>query len=76
MAAIKNKKIGDRVTLQLRAELFNITNHPNFAAPASYVGSRGVGQIGGTLGSNAYGGPTSYGTTQPRTMQFGVKTTF
>lgn len=76
MAAIKNTKIGDRVALQLRAEFFNVTNHPNFAAPANSVGSPGFGQIGGTLGSNAYGGPTSYGTAQPRTMQFGVKTTF
>jgi len=76
MAATKNTKIGDRVTLRLLAELFNVTNHPNFAAPANYVGSPGFGQIGGTLGSNAYGGPTSYGTAQPRTMQFGVKTTF
>lgn len=76
MAAIKNTKIGDRFAIQLRAELFNVTNHPNFAAPANYVGSPGFGQIGGTLGSNAYGGPTSYGTAQPRTMQFGVKTTF
>jgi hypothetical protein len=27
----KNTKLGDRVTLQLRAEFFNILNHPNFA---------------------------------------------
>ncbi|MGC1359946.1 MAG: hypothetical protein WA826_02115, partial [Silvibacterium sp.] len=76
MAAIKNTKIGERVSLQLRAEFFNVTNHPNFGAPANYQNSPGFGQIGGTLGSNAYGGPTSYGTSQPRTMQFGVKTTF
>ncbi len=76
MAAIKNTKIGERVSLQLRAEFFNVTNHPNFAAPANYQNSPGFGQIGGTLGSNAYGGPTSYGTSQPRTMQFGVKTSF
>jgi hypothetical protein len=40
------------------------------------VSNPGLGQIGGTLGSNAYGGPTSYGTSQPRVMQFGVKTSF
>jgi hypothetical protein len=29
----KNTKITDRVDLQLRAEFFNIVNHPNFASP-------------------------------------------
>ncbi len=75
-AAIKNTKIGERVALQLRAEIFNVTNHPNFAAPANVENSPGFGTIGSTLGSNAYGGPTSYGTSQPRIMQFGVKATF
>lgn len=76
LSAIKNTKIGERVAVQLRAEFFNVTNHPNFAAPANFQNSPGFGQIGGTLGSNAYGGPTSYGTSQPRIMQFGVKTSF
>jgi Carboxypeptidase regulatory-like domain/TonB-dependent Receptor Plug Domain len=75
-AAIKNTKIGERISLQLRAEFFNVTNHPNFAAPANNLGSPAFGQIGGTLGSNAYGGPTSYGTSQPRIAQFGVKARF
>ena len=76
LAAIKNTTFGERVSLQFRAELFNATNHPNFAAPGNNVSSPPMGQIGGTQGSNAYGGPTSYGTSQPRVMQFGVKTTF
>ena len=76
LAAIKNTKIRERLTLQLRADFFNVTNHPNFAAPGNVQNSPGFGQIGGTLGSNAYGGPTSYGTAQPRIMQFGVKASF
>jgi Carboxypeptidase regulatory-like domain/TonB-dependent Receptor Plug Domain len=76
LAAIKNTTFGERVSVQLRAEFFNVTNHPNFAAPGNNVSNPGLGQIGGTLGSNAYGGPTSYGTSQPRVMQFGVKTSF
>jgi hypothetical protein len=27
----KNTKLGEHLTLQLRAEFFNIINHPNFA---------------------------------------------
>jgi hypothetical protein len=75
LAAIKNTKF-ERLSLQLRADLFNVTNHPNFGAPANVQNSPGFGQIGGTLGSGAYGGPTSYGTSQPRIMQFGVKASF
>ncbi|HEV7220418.1 MAG TPA: carboxypeptidase regulatory-like domain-containing protein [Terriglobales bacterium] len=75
LAAIKNTKF-ERLSLQLRADLFNVTNHPNFGAPANVQNSPGFGQIGGTLGSGAYGGPSSYGTSQPRIMQFGVKASF
>ncbi len=32
-AIYKNTRIGDRVSLQLRSEFFNIVNHPNFASP-------------------------------------------
>lgn len=74
-AAIKNTNI-ERLSVQLRAEFFNVTNHPNFGTPANSQNSPGFGQIGGTLGSNAYGGPTAYGTSQPRIMQFGVKASF
>lgn len=76
LAAIKNTNFGARVSLQLRAEFFNATNHPNFGAPGNNVNSPGFGDIGGTLFSGAYGGPTSYGTAQPRIMQFGVKASF
>lgn len=75
LSVIKNTTFR-RVSLQLRADLFNVTNHPNFAAPNNNESSPGFGQIAGTLGANAYGGPTSYGTSQPRLMQFGAKSTF
>lgn len=76
IAAVKNTKLGERVSMQLRAEAFNATNHVNFGLPGNVLNSTGFGQIGGTQGSGAYGGPTSYGTSQPRMFQFGVKTTF
>lgn len=75
LSAMKNTKL-KRVTVQLRADLFNVTNHPNFGPPDNNVSSPTFGQVGGTLFSGAYGGPTSYGTSQPRIMQFGVKALF
>jgi len=36
-AGTKNTMITERVTLQLRAEFFNIFNHPNFALPNFFV---------------------------------------
>lgn len=75
ISAIKNTTF-KRVALQLRADIFNVTNHPNFGAPDNNVSSSTFGQIGGTLYSGAYGGPTSYGTAQPRLMQFGIKASF
>jgi len=50
LSAIKNTKINDRVTFQLRGEFFNFMNHPNFAQPASTLGSSGFGEIFNTLG--------------------------
>lgn len=75
LASIKNTTF-ERVQLQLRADFFNVTNHPNFGTPGNSVTSPGFGQITGTLGSIAYGGPMSYGTAQPRMMQFGMKASF
>ena len=38
---IKRNQITEKVTLEFRAELFNLFNHPNFSAPGtpSYAGS-------------------------------------
>ncbi|MDX6460024.1 MAG: hypothetical protein QOE55_3721, partial [Acidobacteriaceae bacterium] len=33
LALYKNTHFGDRLTLELRAEFFNIVNHPNFSSP-------------------------------------------
>ena len=79
LAAIKNTKIGERVSLQIRGEFYNALNNVNFGLPgnvAAYGPGGGFGQITGTTGSGAYGGPTSYGTSQPRILQLGVKAAF
>jgi Carboxypeptidase regulatory-like domain/TonB dependent receptor-like, beta-barrel len=39
----KNWKFGERLTTQFRAEMFNITNHPNFANPFGGATGQGVG---------------------------------
>ncbi len=33
----KNTHLSERLNLQLRAEFFNVLNHPNFAQPAHYI---------------------------------------
>jgi hypothetical protein len=36
--------------LQFRAEAFNVTNTPHFAAPSGNIASSGFGQVTSTLG--------------------------
>ena len=79
LAAIRNIRLNERLSFMLRAEFFNIFNNVNFGFPGNvvaYGSSGGFGQITGTAGSGAYGGPTSYGTAQPRIIQLGFKATF
>lgn len=44
-ALLKNTPLSERVNLQLRAELFNIVNHPNFALPNWFVSPGSPGLI-------------------------------
>ncbi|MBV9506737.1 MAG: TonB-dependent receptor, partial [Acidobacteriia bacterium] len=41
LGVMKNTKINERVSLQFRAELFNIFNHPNFNVPSSTIFNAG-----------------------------------
>jgi hypothetical protein len=63
LALLKNFRFAERYTLQVRGEVFNIANHPNFAGPNSYVNTPSVGTIGAT-------------TTTSRQIQIGAKFTF
>jgi hypothetical protein len=63
MSALKNTKLGERVTLQFRAEFINALNHPQFSDPSTSVTSKSFGSITGT-------------SQLPRTMQFGLKVLF
>lgn len=59
---VKNTAISERFNLQLRAEAFNLFNHPNFNLPDNFLGSPTFGQITSAR--------------DPRHLQFGVKLLF
>ena len=62
-ALLKNFRFAERFTFQVRGEVFNIANHPNFAGPNSYVNTPSVGTISAT-------------TTTSRQIQIGAKLSF
>ena len=59
---VKNTALSERFKLQLRAELFNLFNHPNFNLPDNFLGSPTFGRITSAR--------------EPRHIQFGVKVLF
>ncbi|HEX8492051.1 MAG TPA: carboxypeptidase regulatory-like domain-containing protein [Pyrinomonadaceae bacterium] len=59
---VKNTTLNERFNLQLRAELFNLFNHPNFNLPDNFLGSPTFGRITSAR--------------EPRHIQFGVKLLF
>jgi hypothetical protein len=73
LGLMKNFKIGERVSLQLRAEAFNLFNHTNFGGGGGGVGSTlngiDVGLQDGTFGQ-------ALTARLPRTMQFSGKVYF
>ncbi len=75
-AVTKSTRIFERLTLQARAEFFNIFNHPNFALPNFFVdpGSPQQGLITQTP-DQAQTNP-GLGGGGPRVVQFGVKVLF
>lgn len=62
VSLIKNTRFGERTTVQVRAEVFNLLNHTNFGLPDNYVGSPTFGQI---LSADT-----------PRRLQLGLKLLF
>jgi hypothetical protein len=59
---VKNTAIKEDVTVQFRAEFFNLFNHPNFGLPDNFVGSPSFGRV--------------YSADSPRRIQFGLKLLF
>lgn len=62
MAFIKRTKIKDRMTVELRGELFNAFNHTNFGVPGTTIGTQTAGIISSSSG--------------PRDIQLAVKLLF
>jgi hypothetical protein len=59
---VKNTALSERINLQLRAEVFNLFNHPNFNLPDNFLGSPTFGRITSAR--------------EPRHVQLGVKVLF
>ena len=59
---LKNTQLSEQFNLQLRAEFFNLFNHPNFNLPDNFLGSPTFGRISSAR--------------DPRHVQFGVKMLF
>lgn len=64
MNLVKNLGIGERYRVQLRGEVFNVFNHPNFSVPSSAISNpASVGVISSVV-------------TENRTMEFAAKFNF
>jgi hypothetical protein len=75
LAAVKNAKLSDRLSLEFRAEFFNAFNNVNFGKPDSNLADIGAtyGEITGLAGGSS---SNTYGTAQPRIIQFAMKLSF
>ncbi len=62
LSLLKNTRLSERFNLQLRAEAFNLLNHPNFDLPDNFLGSPTFGRIRSAQ--------------SPRHLQFGAKLLF
>jgi hypothetical protein len=75
-------KLRERLSLQVRADLFNILNHPNFGPPTNYLSSPLFGQatqmLGASLGSGGQTGGLNplYQIGGPRSAQLALKLLF
>ncbi|HEX8352597.1 MAG TPA: TonB-dependent receptor [Pyrinomonadaceae bacterium] len=59
---VKNTALGEQMSLQLRAEFFNLFNHPNLNLPDNFLGSPTFGRVTSAR--------------DPRHIQFGAKLLF
>jgi hypothetical protein len=74
VSVFKNTKLYERLTLQLRVEMFNIYNHTNLA----FAGQPSTSDTGGTIGSTfgAYAGAPGIGVGEPYNTQLAAKIIF
>lgn len=62
LSLVKNTALSERMSVQFRAEAFNLFNHPNFGLPDNFLGSPTFGRITSAR--------------DPRHIQFGAKLLF
>jgi len=65
----KTTKISERISFQLRWEVYNVFNRPHFAKPDNLIGDALFGYSTQQVGQND-------GTTGARQMQIGAKLSF
>jgi hypothetical protein len=73
LSAAKNAKLTERLSMEFRAEFFNAFNNVNFARPDGNLLDSTYGQITGMAGASS---SNTYGTAQPRIIQFALKFLF
>jgi len=73
LAAVKNAKLSERLSLEFRAEFFNAFNNVNFGKPDGNLSDTSFGEITGLAGGSS---SNTYGTAQPRVIQFAMKFSF
>jgi hypothetical protein len=67
LSIVRSIKLSERANLQLRADLFNLFNHPNFDVPDRVFDSTTFGSL---TSANAYGNRP------PRQLQLGIRASF
>ncbi len=82
LALRRQFRLRERLSLQARADFFNIFNHPNFGSPINYLSSPQFGQstqmLGASLGSGGQNGGLNplYQIGGPRSVQLALKLLF
>jgi outer membrane receptor protein involved in Fe transport len=89
LSLVKNTKLGERVNLQLRVDVFNVLNHPNFANPLlpnfavdflqngiDPATNRGIGYLPLTATPDVAGGNPFLGGGGPRAVQLAARVSF
>ena len=76
LSVLKNIAVSERISLQFRAEFFNLMNHTNYASPNQTVFTNTGTAAAPNYTVNPTAGLISGLATTPRQIQFGLKLMF